>query len=85
MLRDFTFSTVARPWALTAGLAAGLIACMAVAAGQPSFESLDANKDGQISLNEASSNDELFVAFQKLDANRDGMLTKAEFAAWNGG
>jgi len=72
MLRYVTFSMLA------------VIAGMAVAADRPSLESLDTNKDGQISLNEASANDALFVAFKQLDTNRDGMLTKAEFAAWKG-
>jgi len=64
--------------------ALALVASMAIAAERPTLESLDANKDGEISLNEASANDALFVAFKQLDANRDGMLSKAEFAAWKG-
>ena len=50
--------------------------------GAPTFESLDKNSDGQISIQEATSNDDLFVAFKKLDTNKDGMLSKAEFAAY---
>jgi Ca2+-binding EF-hand superfamily protein len=57
---------------------------MAVAAERPTLESLDTNKDGEISLNEASANDALFVAFKQLDTNRDGLLSKTEFAAWKG-
>jgi len=84
MLRHFTFLSVARAVAF-GGVAALSIAGLqpAAAAGQPTLESLDKNGDGQISLNEASANDELFVAFKKLDTNRDGMLTQAEFAAWS--
>ena len=84
MLRHFTFLTSARALAMVASIAAASLAGAqtARAAGQPTLESLDTNKDGQISLNEASVNDDLFVAFKKLDTNRDGMLSKAEFAAW---
>jgi Ca2+-binding EF-hand superfamily protein len=46
----------------------------------PSFESLDKNSDGQISIQEATIDDALFVAFKKLDTNQDGVLSKAEFA-----
>lgn len=44
------------------------------------FESLDKNSDGKISIQEATANDEIFVAFKKLDTNKDGMLSKEEFA-----
>jgi Ca2+-binding EF-hand superfamily protein len=57
-----------------------LIAGGAFAQGAPTFESLDKNADGQISVQEATANDDLFVAFKKLDTNKDGMLSKAEFA-----
>lgn len=48
----------------------------------PTFESLDKNGDGKISLNEASSDDALFVAFKSLDTNKDGELTREEFAKY---
>ena len=67
--------------ALLAGL--GLLATgAALAQGKPSFESLDKNGDGKISLNEASTHDALFVAFKQLDANKDGELTREEFAQY---
>ncbi len=47
-----------------------------------SFEVLDRNNDGKISLSEASDNDALFVAFKSLDKNKDGELSKEEFAAY---
>src|SRR5688572_28904627 len=52
--------------------AAGLVLAQAT----PSFESLDKNSDGQISIQEATANDGLFVAFKQLDTNKDGALSK---------
>ena len=54
----------------------------ASAQGSPTFESLDKNGDGKISVAEASAHDALFVAFKTLDKDRDGNLTRAEFAAF---
>jgi Ca2+-binding EF-hand superfamily protein len=59
-----------------------LFAGVISAQGAPTFDSLDANKDGQISIQEATGHDDLFVAFKKLDTNKDGMLSKEEFAAY---
>jgi Ca2+-binding EF-hand superfamily protein len=60
-----------------------LFAGVISAQGAPSFESLDKNADGQISIQEATSHDDLFVAFKKLDMNKDGVLSKAEFGAYS--
>jgi Ca2+-binding EF-hand superfamily protein len=63
----------------------GLFAAGAFAAqsdAKPTFESLDKNADGKVSLNEASENDALFVAFKSLDSNKDGLLSREEFAAY---
>jgi Ca2+-binding EF-hand superfamily protein len=50
--------------------------------GKPSFESLDKNADGKISLDEASADPALFTAFKTLDTNKDGYLSKEEFSAF---
>lgn len=54
----------------------------ALAQAKPSFESLDKNGDGKISLNEASNDDALFVAFKNLDTDKNGELTREEFAKY---
>jgi Ca2+-binding EF-hand superfamily protein len=62
---------------------AGLVGGVALAAdAKPSFEALDKNSDGKVSLNEAADNDALFVAFKTLDTNKDGVLSREEFATF---
>jgi len=74
------FSAMTAP-ALLASL--GLLAAGSVLAqAKPSFESLDKNGDGKISLNEASTNDALFVAFKQLDTDKNGELTREEYAKY---
>ena len=70
------------PPALLASL--GLLAATATLAAdaKPTFESVDKNGDGKVSLAEASNDDALFVAFKSLDANKDGELTREEFAKY---
>jgi Ca2+-binding EF-hand superfamily protein len=46
------------------------------------FSTLDANKDGKISLDEARADPGLYEAFAMLDVNHDGFLTPGEFQAW---
>jgi hypothetical protein len=60
-----------------------LVAGTACGQSRPSFESLDKNSDGLISIQEATANDDMFVAFKELDKDRDGNLTREEYAAWN--
>jgi Ca2+-binding EF-hand superfamily protein len=44
-----------------------------------SFDALDANKDGRISMPEASADASLVEAFSKADKNGDGYLDNAEY------
>jgi Ca2+-binding EF-hand superfamily protein len=59
-----------------------MIAQAGKGAAKASFESLDKNGDGKVSLNEAAEHDGVFVAFKKLDTNKDGLLTREEFVAY---
>lgn len=49
--------------------------------GAASFQDLDANRDGQITLDEAKKSPEVKSKFTQADANKDGKLDAAEFAA----
>ena len=52
----------------------------ATPAGQSgSFETLDANQDGRISMPEASVDPKLVENFSKTDKNGDGYLDNAEY------
>ena len=51
-------------------------------ASEAKFETLDKNRDGKVSINEATEHDALFVAFENLDKDRDGVLTKQEFDSY---
>jgi hypothetical protein len=63
-----------------AGLAAEGSKTPATPAGQSgSFDTLDANKDGRISMPEASADASLVEAFSSADKNGDGYLDNAEF------
>lgn len=55
----------------------------AVKTSIPTFESLDADRDGFISTEEAASCETLLTDFAKIDANQDGKLDQAEYAAFN--
>ena len=44
-----------------------------------SFDALDANKDGRISMPEASADPAVVEAFSSADKNGDGYLDNAEF------
>lgn len=49
--------------------------------GKVSFQDLDANRDGQISLDEAVKSPDVSQKFGQADANKDGKLDASEFAA----
>lgn len=49
--------------------------------GKVSFQDLDANRDGQISLDEAVKSPDVSQKFGQADANKDGKLDAAEFSA----
>jgi Ca2+-binding EF-hand superfamily protein len=52
----------------------------AMPAGQSAtFESLDTNKDGRISMPEASADPRLVESFSTADKNGDGYLDNAEY------
>ena len=52
----------------------------ATPAGQSgSFEALDANKDGRVSMPEASADPKLVESFSSADKNGDGYLDNAEY------
>jgi len=48
------------------------------------FASIDANKDGKISLSEVDSNGSLKSEFASLDADRDTYLTPTEYSKYKG-
>ena len=54
----------------------------ATPAGQScSFDTLDANKDGRISMPEASADPKLVEVFSSADKNADGYLDNSEYDA----
>ena len=63
-----------------AGVAADGQKQPATPAGQSSsFDTLDANKDGRISMPEASADPKLVESFSSADKNGDGYLDNAEY------
>ena len=57
------------------------ISVAAFASSAETFSSLDSDKDGFISRNEAESDNALSANFQKLDVDGDGQLAWGEFSA----
>lgn len=51
------------------------------AGGAASFQELDSNRDGVITLDEAKKSPELKANFTQADTNKDGKLDAAEFSA----
>jgi len=50
-------------------------------ADKATFQDLDTNRDGQISLDEAKKAPEVSKGFVRADTNKDGKLDAAEFSA----
>jgi EF hand len=84
MRKNLGFGLAPIAFVVLAGAAQAAAPTQAPPAGNDrlSFDTLDRNNDGKISLSEASDNDALFVAFKNLDKNKDGELSKEEFAAF---
>lgn len=49
--------------------------------GAVSFQDLDTNRDGQLTLDEAKKSPDVNKKFTQADANKDGKLDASEFAA----
>jgi len=65
--------------------AAALLAVTAFAdetMASTTFESLDKNADGRITVSEATADKSLASNFATADANSDGAVSKEEFAKW---
>jgi hypothetical protein len=66
-------------------LCAGLVLMADCIAAEPrgpaSFESLDADRDGVITVIESKADKNVAARFSTADKNQDGYLTKAEFDA----
>ena len=66
------------------GKQTALAALLAVFAGAsmaalPTFDEVDTNGDGKITMQEASTHEGLMTTFDQADENHDGQLSKAEY------
>jgi hypothetical protein len=65
---------------LTVALIGPLLAAgTAVAGDPPDFTSVDANRDGYVSRDEARAEPQIMSIFASVDADRDNQLSTAEF------
>jgi Ca2+-binding EF-hand superfamily protein len=61
------------------GMLASMTISIAAAQGSASFEALDADKDGLITVIESKASKQVAAHFSTADKNQDGYLTRAEF------
>jgi EF hand len=70
---------------VTLALAIAGVVSVGARAADPTFidfASVDANKDGKVTVEEVEYIDDLRAAFDSLDVNHDKVLSPAEFAQW---
>lgn len=65
---------------LSVALSLALVSGAAMAA-LPAFETVDANGDGQISMEEAKPHTDVMGTFRAADVDKDGQLNKTEYEA----
>ncbi len=70
-----------RIFVASTGMLALLAISLAAAQRSASFEALDADKDGLITVIESKADKQVATHFSTADKNQDGYLTKAEFDA----
>jgi Ca2+-binding EF-hand superfamily protein len=56
-----------------------VVDAMKTAETDMSFESIDVDSDGVISMEEVSEHEVLQLAFEELDANKDGSISEDEY------
>jgi hypothetical protein len=78
MMGVIAVNGVNNPGVGSASAAAGGSAAPAPA-GDGSFDSLDLNGDGRLSLAEVTGNGDIVTRFHRADRNKDGKLTSREF------
>jgi Ca2+-binding EF-hand superfamily protein len=62
-------------------IAALLASGSAAAADAPEFTSIDKDKNGYVSREEARTTPEIMELFARVDSNKDGQLSAAEYSA----
>lgn len=72
---------ISRPIALAGILAVAGVSLAAEPTDAPTFESLDVDKDGVITVIESKADRNVAARFSTADKNQDGYLSKAEFDA----
>ncbi len=72
---------IGRILALCAGVLLTGVCVAAEPRGPASFESLDVDKDGVVTVIESKADKNVAARFSTADKNQDGYLSKAEFDA----